>query len=328
METAAHKIHFLDNYRESGKTLAQLATELEERGYQTLTRQRSSNTNPGDPEYVFPYSLPDPLPSDIIQWIRVYKNPKIVPRAELTKLADSNVGPVLSFAAYDISLTSQLLPSYKEWNANLNDPTLFWVQFKPTDHPDAPGGLIDTGENSGRVTTTENTSVAVGDMIAIAVRTKGLGRQASPDMAIGPLVTRVYDTVNDADEQHVITLEERQWCLNPNLPMNLISDDNRWRLWIVTELPNGYEHTFVYPFRVEVAHVALNAEGPWLKKAFTPTATQVSQQVYGQPSAGAPSQIYTILTPQGFDWLYGESEGVPPSATAVKPFNTFQERDA
>ena len=209
----------------------------------------------------------------------------------------------------------------------------FWVQFKPTDHPDDPGGLIDTGENSGLVTATENTTVAVGDMIAIAVRTKGLGTQAAPDMAIGPLVTRVYDTVNAAGrEQHIITREERQWRLNPNMPMDWKTDDNSWKtetfsLWLTVPLPSGYEHTFVYQFRVEAAHVALNAEGPWLKQDFTPTATQVSQWIYGRETQSSPRQTYEALIPQGIDWLYGKSEGALPSDTAVKPWHTFSERD-
>ena len=317
METEAHDIHFLDSYEpDSGQTTAQLRAALLARGY-------LSDVNGDD---VRPYSpAPDPLPSDIIQWIRVYKNPKRVPLtgSEINRVGTSFGNPVWGFAAYDISLTTQLLPSYETWEVNLNDPNLFWVQFKPTDHPDDPGGLIDTGENSGLVTATENTSVAVGDMIAIAVRTKGLGLQATPDMAIGPLVTRVYDTLNADDEQHVITREERQWRLNPNMPMSLISNDNSFNLWLVTELPSGYEHTFVYQFRVEAAHVALNAEAPWLKQDFTTTATPVEQQVFSQ-SLGT----YALTIPQGIDWLYGEAEGVLPSSTAVKPWNTFHVRDA
>ncbi len=317
METEAHDIHFLDSYEpDSGQTTAQLRAALLARGY-------LSDVNGDD---VRPYSpAPDPLPSDIIQWIRVYKNPKRVPLtgSEINRVGTSFGNPVWGFAAYDISLTTQLLPSYETWEVNFTDPNLFWVQFKPTDHPDDPGGLIDTGENSGLVTATENTSVKVNDLIAIAVRTKGLGLQATPDMAIGPLVTRVYDTLNAANEQHVITREERQWRLNPNMPMSLISNDNSFNLWLVTALPSGYEHTFVYQFRVEAAHVALNAEGPWLKQDFTTTATPVEQQVFSQ-SLGT----YALTIPQGIDWLYGEAEGVLPSSTAVKPWNTFHVRDA
>ena len=317
METAAHDIHFLDGYSPSGgQTVAQLRAALLARGY-------LSDVNGN---YVRPYSpAPDPLPSDIIQWIRVYKNPKIVPLtgSEINRVGTSFGNPVWGFAAYDISLTTQLLPSYEAWEVNLTDPNLFWVQFKPTDDPDDPGGLIDTGENSGLVTATENTSVKVNDLIAIAVRTKGLGHQATPDMAIGPLGTRVYDTLNAANEQHVITREERQWRLNPNMPMSLVSNDNSFNLWLVTELPSGYEHTFVYQFRVEAAHVALNAEAPWLKQDFTTTATPVEQQVFSQALG-----TYALTIPQGIDWLYGEAEGVLPSSTAVKPWNTFHVRDA
>ena len=323
METEAHDIHFLDNYQpSSGQSIAQLQAALLARGYlsDVITRD--------DGHAVRPYSpAPDPLPSDIIQWIRVYKNPKrvSVTGSDIERIATvfNSSSPVLSFEDYGISLTTQLLPSYNAWEVNLNDPNLFWVQFKPTDHPDDPGGLIDTGENSGLVTATENTSVAVGDMIAIAVRTKGLGHRAAPDMAIGPLVTRVYDTLNAANEQHVITREERQWRLNPNMPMTLTSNDNSFNLWLDTPLPSGYEHTFVYQFRVEAAHVALNAEGPWLKQDFTTTVTPVEQWVFSQALG-----TYALTAPQGIDWLYGEAEGVLPSSTAVKPWNTFDVRDA
>ena len=305
METEAHDIHFLDNYQpSSGQSIAQLQAALLARGY------LSDEITRADGQAVRPYSpAPDPLPSDIIQWIRVYKNPKRVPLtgSEINRVGTSFGNPVWGFAAYDISLTTQLLPSYEAWEVNLTDPNLFWVQFEPTDHPDDPGGLIDTGENSGLVTATENTSVKVGDMIAIAVRTKGLGTQAAPDMAIGPLVTRVYDTVNAAGrEQQIITREERQWRLNPNMPMDWKTDDNSWKtetfsLWLTVPLPSGYEHTFVYQFRVEAAHVALNAEAPWLKQDFTPTATQVSQWIYGRETQSSPRQTYEALIPQGID---------------------------
>ena len=331
METEAHDIHHYDTYKPPSGTIAQLQAALLARGYlsDVITRD--------DGQAVRPYSpAPDPLPSDIIQWIRVYKNPKIVPvtGSEINRVATSFGNPVWGFAAYDISLTTQLLPGYNDRDANLNDPNLFWVQFKSTDDPDDPGGLIDTGENSGLVTATENTTVKVGDMIAIAVRTKGLGTQGAPDMAIGPLVTRVYDTVTAAGrEQHIITREERQWRLNPNMPMDWKTDDNSWKtetfsLWLTVPLPSGYEHTFVYQFRVEAAHVALNAEGPWLKQDFTPTATQVSQWIYGRETQTSPRETYEALIPQGIDWLYGKSEGALPSDTAVKPWHTFSERDA
>ena len=321
METEAHDIHFLDNYQpSSGQSIAQLQAALLARGYLSDVITRS------DGQAVRPYSpAPDPLPSDIIQWIRVYKNPKIVSvtGSDIERIATvfNSSSPVLSFEHYGISLTTQLLPSYNAWEVNLADPNLFWVQFKPTDHPDDPGGLIDTGENSGLVTATENTTVKVGDMIAIAVRTKGLGHRAAPDMAIGPLGTRVYDTLNRANEQHVITRQERQWRLNPNMPMTLTSKTSN--LWLDTPLPSGYEHTFVYQFRVEAAHLVLNAEGPWLKQDFTTTVTPVEQWVFSQAQG-----TYALTAPQGIDWLYGEAEGVLPSPTAVKPWNTFDLRDA
>ena len=323
METAAHDIHFLDGYKpSSGQTIAQLQAALLARGYLSNVGTRD------DGQFVRPYNpAPDPLPSDIIQWIRVYKNPKrvSVTGSDIERIATvfNSTAPVLSFEDYGISLTTQLLPSYNAWEVNLNDSNLFWVQFKPTDDPDDPGGLIDTGENSGLVTATENTTVKVGDMIAIAVRTKGLGHRAAPDMAIGPLGTRVYDTVNAANEQTVITREERQWRLNPNMPMTLTSNDNSFNLWLDTPLPSGYEHTFVYQFRVEAAHIVLNAEAPWLKQDFTTTVTPVKQWVFSQAEG-----THALTAPQGIDWLYGEAEGVLPSSTAVKPWNTFDLRDA
>ena len=217
-----------------------------------------------------------PLP-DIIQWIRVYKNPEIVHRTDLSEQTGTyEWRPVFRFDAFGIPITTQLNPSFLGQDYNrAEDTNLFWVKFKPTNDADDPGGLFDTGDNSGLVTATENTAVKVGDRVAIAVRVKDLGDDAVPDIAIGPLETHVYRAnpvtsrqAGGGTETVHIPHSERRWRLSPNLPIRHLTQSGIY--WGRNNRPDDYEHTLVYQFTVTADHVDLNADGPWLKQDFKP----------------------------------------------------------
>ena len=223
--------------------------------------------------------------SEMIQWIRVYKNPEIVPRSELQPSGGTFFGrPTFTFEELGITgFTAQLNPSFRGPDYNLAEDTkLFWVRFKPTNDPDDPGGLFDTGENSGLVTATENTSVGIGDMVAIAVRVKGFGEEIFPDIAIGPFETRAYGRTtsrrafgpNRGQEVRLTFRPERRWRLSPNLPMqNTRSPYSR------VAFPAGTGHTLVYQFEVTAEHAEfLNTDGPWLKHDFNPYVPEGSDQ--------------------------------------------------
>ena len=305
--------------------------------------------------------------SDIIQWIRIYKNPETVPKSQLQPDGNYAGHPLFTFEEFGITgLSTFLYPSYRGPDYSATDaqnPNIEWVKFNPTNHPDDPGGLIDKGDNSGLVTATENTSVKVGDTVAIAIRVKNLGYRAFPEIAIGPLNRQKAYTTRISGEIRTIPRPERKWRLSPNLPIRPH----------VNQLPVpmrvGYEHTLVYHFKVTADHAAaLNADGPWLKSDFDPYVPYVSTGRYQDEPFHAgrlwefnsnkapeepPRTDDTKLDPPGniveqtvgmntervamaFEWLYGDPPiggrnkniGHPdptsrPSPTSLKPFNTF-----
>ena len=113
---------------------------------------------------VFPPNWDNPY--EAINWVRVYKNPKVTPTSEL--------GPhVAAFERIrrwnfpDVETgSSWVMPSLHweekdpEWDARGDDEV--WVNFVSADDG---GALIDTGENSGLVTETDNTTVKPGDRV-------------------------------------------------------------------------------------------------------------------------------------------------------------------
>ena len=254
--------------------------------------------------------------SDMIQWIRIYKNPETVPKSQLQSAGTAYSHPIFTFG----ELTTFLYPSFRGPNYGATDaqsPDIFWVKFHPTNHDD-PGGLIDTGDDSGRVTATENTAVAVGDRVAIAIRVKDLGYFAHPDIAIGPLTTR--QTITGAV---TIPRPERKWRLSPNVPLRHISGGSPVRT------PAGLEHTLVYQFKVTADHAAdLNADGPWLKYDFDPykpfpggdkplvgndpwqfeDSNRIASVQLAPPGNLAMRTIgeNTRLVTVGFEWLHGD----------------------
>ena len=309
------------------------------------------------------YTPRTPL-SDIIQWIRVYKNPKIVPRGEI-QFGPNNFGHLLfTFDKFDITgLRAPLNPSFRGPDYDeADDENLFWVQFHPTNHPDDPGGLIDTGENSGLVTATENTSVAVDDMVAIAIRVKDIGDEARPDIAIGPLdETKKYTASRSGGRLITTPRPERKWRLSPNLPMqNRYPYPGNTRFVVSDPVGTaGHEHTFVYQFVVTANHAAdLNADGAWLKHDFDPYKPLPAGSDEPDPWEHRPDEhshpidppgnlvVQTVVTNNGapedriwdigFEWLYDDpaiggnsrdhahpDHTSRPSPTSLKPFNTF-----
>ena len=115
-----------------------------------------------------------------IEWIRVYKNPKTTPLAALQRVGTyhrdgTDTSPVIIPPGFP-NRRARLLPSlWKDYEPILDgttplasvEDTHFWVDIDPRS-----GGLIDTGENSGLVTATENTKVFPGDIVAIAINVK------------------------------------------------------------------------------------------------------------------------------------------------------------
>ena len=118
-----------------------------------------------------------------IQWIRIYKNPKTTPLAELTIVSDykkvnTTTNHVITPPGFP-KRRARLFPSlWKEYEEILDrDTTLaeeeanyFWVDIHPANgelypDPEKPG-------NSGLVTDSEHTTVVPGDTVAIAINVK------------------------------------------------------------------------------------------------------------------------------------------------------------
>ena len=118
-----------------------------------------------------------------IQWIRIYKNPKTTPLAELTIVSDykkvnTTTNHVITPPGFP-KRRARLFPSlWKEYEEILDgdttlaeeEDTYFWVDINPANgelYPDdkKPG-------NSGLVTDSEHTTVVPGDIVAIAINVK------------------------------------------------------------------------------------------------------------------------------------------------------------
>ena len=215
--------------------------------------------------------------SDIIQWIRIYKNPEMVDKSQLQPAGYYFGYPLFTFEEFGITtfiFPSSYGPDYSATDAQ--NPDIKWVKF------DGETGDLFEDETrpgeSGLVTATENTSVKVGDRVAIAIRVKDLGARAYPHIAIGPLGQKAYTVGN-----RTIPRPERKWRLAANLairdirgvatPGELGGSEHEPRV--------GYEHTLVYHFVVTAEHAdALNADGAWLKSDFDPYVPYVHTGSY------------------------------------------------
>ena len=272
--------------------------------------------------------LSTPL-SDIIQWIRIYKNPEMVDKSQLQPAGDYAGYPLFTFEEFGITgLRTFLYPSsygpgYSA--ADAQDPDIKWVKFD-SETGDLFEDKTKPGE-SGLVTATKNTSVKVGDRVAIAIRVKDLGARAFPHIAIGPLGQKAYTTGN-----RTIPRPERKWRLAANLPIRNVSGG------VEVAMREGYEHTLVYHFVVTADHGELNADGAWLKSDFDPYVPYVhtgrhqdeprhGPDVWPYNSNNNPTEpyrtSYSLLDPPGnivvqtvgtspqrwavaFEWLYDD----------------------
>ena len=286
---------------------------------------RSISGNP--PRFWHMYSnKPVPDFADLINWVRVYKNPKTSPATVTGHVATG---------------ASALQPSL-HWEENVpgwSADQAIWVDFNTMS---GDGSLLPDPEKddseTGLVTEKKNTTVKVGDRVAIAVNFTTWGGGISSDMAIGPRVDTTYEWqadpfARDAEGNFLRRGGSRYrvwknlnqihregvWRLNPNLPL--------------TSGTTGHTHTLVYQFVVKPEHAILNAEGPWLKQDF-----------YYVPDEGIdPGAGYRYdgpeRTPHGVqhavegnrktavDWLYGKPDGTLPKPTAVKVWNTLSPID-
>ena len=114
-----------------------------------------------------------------IEWIRVYKNPKTTKLADLPRVGTYqkegiDTSPVVIPPGFP-NRRARLFPSFwKDYEPILDgttplaseEDTYVWVDIKES------GDLVDTGDNSGRVTATENNTVVPGDRVAIAINVK------------------------------------------------------------------------------------------------------------------------------------------------------------
>ena len=291
METAAHAPHRFNS------------------DTSTTRNSQNSATNDYDNDYIFG---PDPNPdiSNIIEWVRVYKNPKTTFTRELGTPVGS--GRLRAWTIPDVAIGIVPLTVYPslhweeadlEWSA-LNEDEV-WVNFNTATED---GSLIDTGENSGLVTATENTTVTVNDRVAIAVKFTTWGGYVRSDMTIGPRAEIRYEHVGrrggTTDVLQGTTHIEGPWRLNPNL-----------------QVPQGYqgsgqEHVLVYQFVVGPEHAILNAEGPWLKQDFVTVGIPSLGDDFGLNNLDNPSYNYVVTHNNGsrtdsgvvqveaVDWIY------------------------
>ena len=284
---------------------------------------------------------------EIIQWIRVYKNPEVVPTADFTTLSGAAQGP---YPGYDMSSfgferrNAYINPSY---NDDGEGGGSIWVKFDPETgelfpDPDEPG-------QSGQVTATENTSVKIGDRVAIAVNIKGWGGRCITDLAIGELIWREdYQRQSGARKVDARRWEPK-WRLNPNMPLwhYALAQREDWRAagLIVSNDPSpttgdltplGASHTLVYQFVVTADHVELNDGGPWMKRHFTQERTEVTDS-YGTIRSGVSrAAVFDVDEASGYifrkfaaiDLFWTENAfGKFPSSSTVSPFNTWNTGD-
>ena len=279
----------------------------------------STTASPQNGDYDNDYLFgPEPNPdiSNIIEWVRVYKNPKTTPTSELgTPTATS--GPYRQWAIPGVAIGATWPYPSMHWEETERDWSILnadevWVDFNTAT---GDGSLIDTGENSGLVTATENTTVKPGDRVAIAVKFTTWGGYVRSDMTIGPRAEIRYEQVGTRymringvntriDVLNGVTHLEGPWRLNPNLPTS------------TTYTGRGQEHVLVYQFVVGEEHAILNAEGPWLKQDFVTVGIPSLGDDFALNNLSPPSKNYVVtansgartdtgvLQVEGVDWIY------------------------
>ena len=311
---------------------------LDEWKHVYYNRQDPNNQN----RYWVLYSNKPPLdPADIINWVRVYKNPKTSPATVTGNVATG---------------ASALSPS-QHWEEEVPGWTAaqaIWVDFNTMS---GDGSLLPDPEKdddeTGRVTATENTTVKPGDRVAIAVNITTWSGGVWAEMTIGPRQDITYGWQREEREhlrdaqgnlryyadnspvtrriqvEKTLTHREGPWRLNPNLSVPL------FRPGTSQPVPAGLSHTLVYQFVVGPEHAILNAEGPWLKQDFVyePDEGKDPESWFdlGAGQTGGRHLLPGGPTPGNrrdpVDWLYGRPDGTLPSATAVKVWNTLNSTD-
>ncbi len=341
METAAHKRH---PKATNNPYIAEVATYGMA---EALRRAHAGNQVNQFYDRLAPW---DDL-SDVINWVRVYKNPKATPTSELGP-PSSTFRNIRQWRIPGVVTGPTWLRPPIHWEEiepgwNALGPDEVWVNLN-TEPGDDYGSLIDTGENSGLVTATENTTVKRDDRVAIAVNFNTWGGYVRSDMSIGPRQDITYKfqrntfvpdldangntqrDPNDPDPNAILqkrvwvnadsVQREGPWRLNPNATLEEIGSARR-------------TFTIVYQFVVGEEHALLNKE-PWLQQDFYYTADTGRDPGVGYNVTNPPSSLYKpgSLQVEGnrrisVDWLYGKPQGELPSASAVKPWNTFDPAD-
>ena len=326
METEAHTKH---------RTATIPAADIQNKGF---ARARSDLIAAG----AAGFTTDPPDLSNVINWVRVYKNPKTTP-APVT----GNAGHSLRTLPGVVTGSSYLMPTL-HWEDTIpgwSSDTVVWVNFNTVT---GDGSLFeDTAKvgESGLVTATENTTVKPGDRVAIAVNFTTWGGYARPDMAIGPRVDITYESqlrrqVNrlfpdGRVRPHPDGTPGKPWQREAWLPRRVTYREGVWRLNPNLQLRPGYSrtnerHTLVYQFVVGPEHAHLN-EGPWLKYDFyteadTGTDPGVGFNVTnrGASTGGIPVEGNRKTS---VDWLYGEADGTLPISTSVSAWNTIDTDD-
>ena len=162
---------------EGGGVWYEQHSALDETKHRYFTRQQASDRS----KYWILYANKPPQdPADIINWVRVYKNPK-TSLATVTR----NVATGVSALAPSLHWEEEV----PGWRAD----QAIWVDFNTMS---GDGSLLPDPEKdddeTGLVTATENTTVKVGDRVAIAVNFTTWGGSVWSDMAIGPRVDITY----------------------------------------------------------------------------------------------------------------------------------------
>ena len=303
----------------------------DEKKHRYFTRQQADNRSK---RWILYSNQPRQDPADIINWVRVYKNPKTSPATVTRNVATG---------------ASYLSPS-QHWEEEVPGWTAaqaIWVDFNTIDGSLLPDPERDDSE-TGLVTADKNTTVKPGDRVAIAVNFTTWKGSIWADMTIGPRQDITYGWQREerehlrdeegnlryyADNSPVtrrIQVEksllhrEGPWRLNPNLSVPLFRPGTR------QPVPAGLSHTLVYQFVVGEEHAILN-KGPWLKRDFYYVEDEGRDPAHGFDSSTGSTEGLHLLEggPQpgnrrdSIDWLYGRPDGTLPSATAVKVWNTL-----
>ena len=353
METAAHERH-------PRRTGSIPLAEISAHGFAEALRRALART-PVDDNF---YKLPPPPwtdLSDVINWVRVYKNPKTTPATDFPEIfivgLNRRIGQAIRQMPDVATGASVLLPSHywEQFDSMWNSDNAIWVDF---DTVNGDGSLFEDPEKpgeSGLVTATENTTVKRGDRVAIAVNFTTWGGEVKASMAIGPRVDITYesqwsqhvyeldqnrmryltpDPNDDPDElaqrrawhPHAVTVRDGVWRLNPNLQLyGQAPHDYR------IKAQSGLTHTLVYQFVVGPKHAHLN-EGPWLKYDFYTEADTGRDPWAGFDAASGGDQDGRNGYRRGnrktvVNWLYGASDRTRPISSAVMPWNTFSLTD-